>query len=78
MKRSQYRLTPAPHEGLGIALYAEVTSPLRRYLDLVVHQQLRADLSVDGLDEVNAVDGVETQPLGDRWYLAGLARWRGR
>ena len=33
---------PAPHEGLGLQAYARVTSPLRRYLDLLAHQQLRA------------------------------------
>ncbi len=42
MKRSQYRSTPAPHAGLGLEAYSQATSPLRRYLDLVVHQQLRA------------------------------------
>jgi len=30
---------------LGVKLYSRATSPLRRYLDLVVHQQLRAFIS---------------------------------
>ncbi len=77
MKRSQYRLSPAPHEGLGIASYAQVTSPLRRYLDLVVHQQLRAHLdavggAVDRVDEVDGVDGVETHLLGTDDILARI------
>lgn len=42
LKRSQFRTSPSPHAGLGLAAYVQVTSPLRRYLDLVVHQQLRA------------------------------------
>lgn len=33
---------PEPHSGLGLELYTRVTSPLRRYSDLLVHQQLRA------------------------------------
>jgi len=41
-KPSQLRTVPAPHSGLGLDEYARTTSPLRRYLDLVVHQQLRA------------------------------------
>jgi exoribonuclease-2 len=41
---SQPGSTPGPHAGLGLELYAQATSPLRRYLDLVVHQQLRAHL----------------------------------
>ena len=32
------------HAGLGIAMYSQVTSPLRRYSDLIAHQQLRAFL----------------------------------
>ena len=33
---------PAPHRGLGLQAYVRVTSPLRRYVDLLAHQQLRA------------------------------------
>jgi exoribonuclease-2 len=36
------KCTPDIHAGLGVKLYSRATSPLRRYLDLVVHQQLRA------------------------------------
>ena len=32
------------HAGLGLDAYSRVTSPLRRYLDLVAHQQLRLHL----------------------------------
>ncbi|HSH02315.1 MAG TPA: RNB domain-containing ribonuclease [Anaerolineae bacterium] len=39
---SQQVTTPKPHAGLGMPMYAQTTSPLRRYLDLVIHQQLRA------------------------------------
>lgn len=44
LKASQYKTEPAPHKGLGMALYVQATSPLRRYTDLIVHQQLRAHL----------------------------------
>ncbi len=33
-----------PHSGLGVDLYTNVTSPLRRYLDLLVQRQIRAAL----------------------------------
>jgi len=36
---------PAPHFGLGLPLYTRATSPLRRYSDLLVHQQIRAHLA---------------------------------
>ncbi|MCB1762383.1 MAG: RNB domain-containing ribonuclease [Gammaproteobacteria bacterium] len=42
MKPSQAKIQDGPHAGLGLPLYTRATSPLRRYLDLVVHQQLRA------------------------------------
>ncbi|MFP4495002.1 MAG: RNB domain-containing ribonuclease [Halochromatium sp.] len=35
---------PGRHFGLGLDAYARATSPLRRYADLLVHQQLRAHL----------------------------------
>jgi exoribonuclease-2 len=36
---------PEPHEGLGLACYAWMTSPLRRYVDLVNQWQLTAALA---------------------------------
>ena len=41
-KPSRVTLEPEPHFGLGLDVYARATSPLRRYADLVVHQQVRA------------------------------------
>jgi exoribonuclease-2 len=35
---------PAPHWGLGLDVYTQVTSPLRRYTDLLAHLQIRAML----------------------------------
>ncbi len=57
LRRSQYRATPGPHHGLGLPLYAQATSPLRRYLDLVVHQQLRAHLR--GREPLDAQEVLE-------------------
>ncbi len=42
MRPSQQSTRPSRHAGLGLAAYVRVTSPLRRYLDLVAHQQVRA------------------------------------
>jgi exoribonuclease-2 len=44
LKPSRQSITPGLHSGLGMENYAQITSPLRRYLDLVIHQQLRAHL----------------------------------
>uniref|UniRef100_A0A7C2GGX6 RNB domain-containing ribonuclease n=1 Tax=Thermus islandicus TaxID=540988 RepID=A0A7C2GGX6_9DEIN len=65
LRRAQLKAVPAPHKGLGLPLYAQVTSPLRRYLDLVAHQQLRAWLKgerplsqAEVLERVGAAEAV--------------------
>lgn len=65
MRRSQYRVTPGGHAGLGLPAYVQATSPLRRYLDLATHQQLRAHLRgasllspADLLARIGAVEAV--------------------
>ncbi|MCQ2612040.1 MAG: RNB domain-containing ribonuclease [Treponemataceae bacterium] len=37
-------IIPSQHAGLGLGMYSQVTSPLRRYSDLIAHQQLHAFL----------------------------------
>ena len=44
MRRRNVGVTPSVHGGLGLSVYSQVTSPLRRYGDLISHQQLRAFL----------------------------------
>jgi exoribonuclease-2 len=44
LKPSHITPLEKPHAGLGLEVYSRATSPLRRYLDLVTHQQLRAHL----------------------------------
>ena len=80
MKAGQQRLTPVAHAGLGLPHYVQATSPLRRYLDLVVHQQLRA--FVQGrplLDEAAIMEriGAADAIVGDtrRAERAAIAHW---
>jgi len=42
MHRRSVGVTPSQHAGLGLGMYSQVTSPLRRYSDLIGHEQLRA------------------------------------
>jgi exoribonuclease-2 len=89
----QYKSVPAAHAGLGLEAYAQATSPLRRYLDLVVHQQLRAHLRGGPVLDTSAIleriveveqpnDAVRrVERLADQhWiavYLLRHPQWRG-
>lgn len=44
MHKRSVGITPALHAGVGVTFYSQVTSPLRRYGDLIAHEQLRAFL----------------------------------
>jgi exoribonuclease-2 len=90
---SEYSTMPGPHAGLGLGVYIQATSPLRRYLDLVVHQQLRAHLlgeapldSAALMERVGATAAVsgsvrQAERLARRhWtlvYLQQHPNWRG-
>lgn len=41
LKRSQTTSVGGPHSGMGLPVYTRATSPLRRYSDLLVQQQIR-------------------------------------
>jgi exoribonuclease-2 len=84
---------PEPHFGLGLALYTRATSPLRRYSDLLVHQQIRAWLGgaerLDGQQVAERVAEAETAAAAVRraerlsnqhWklvYLGANPQWKG-
>jgi exoribonuclease-2 len=84
---------PEPHFGLGLPSYTRVTSPLRRYSDLLVHQQARAWLAggslLSGQEVVQRAGEAETAGAAVRraerlsnqhWklvYLRDHPGWRG-
>jgi exoribonuclease-2 len=49
MPRSEIGITPIRHASLGLDSYTQVTSPIRRYTDLLAHFQLKAHLRGDAL-----------------------------
>lgn len=51
---------PLPHAGLGLPGYVQVTSPIRRYSDLLAHWQLKAALASAGGAGPGATDGAAT------------------
>jgi exoribonuclease-2 len=93
MNRSEYRSSPGRHAGLGLERYVQATSPLRRYLDLVVHQQLRAYVrgqslleSQELMERIGAAEAVAgsvsraERMAEEHWTLVYLLQhpdWRG-
>ncbi|MGG6293594.1 ribonuclease catalytic domain-containing protein [Leptolyngbya sp. AN02str] len=47
MPRSEVGVTPLRHASLGLNTYTQVTSPIRRYADLLAHFQIKAHLRGD-------------------------------
>jgi exoribonuclease-2 len=89
-KPSRTGIEPSPHFGLGLDAYARATSPLRRYADLLVHQQIRALLRGGApltAEQVSARAGEadqagiavrRTERLSNQhWKLVYLSRHRG-
>jgi exoribonuclease-2 len=87
-KRSRLSLTPGLHSGLGLSAYTQVSSPIRRYADLVTQRQFAAMLQQKPIphtpDEllrvIAAAEGAESEirSLEERsttyWLLKYLAR----
>jgi exoribonuclease-2 len=63
MKSRKVGTIPADHAGLGLGMYGQVTSPLRRYGDLVSHQQLHRFL--DGKPLLDTDDMLTRIAAGD-------------
>lgn len=92
-KPSRVSLEAGSHFGLGLEIYARATSPLRRYSDLLVHQQLRTHvlgqptLTQDDvamrtavLDSAGAVTRRAERLSNLHWKLVLLSRrpgWQG-
>ena len=60
LSRTRFQPLLGPHSGMGLDAYAQATSPMRRYLDLVVHQQLRSAI-------------LDTEPLSGKDIAARVA-----
>lgn len=67
-KPTRSSLQPELHAGLGLTRYARATSPLRRFSDLLVHQQIRAWLA--GRDCLSAQQVAERVGAADNSAIA--------
>lgn len=65
MKRVETSTIPSPHHGLGLSLYVQMTSPLRRYPDLVMQRQLGSFLGEGRIlystEELESLIGVQKE-----------------
>ena len=68
MHKRSVGVTPSAHAGIGIGMYSQVTSPLRRYSDLIAHQQLRA--FIDGRPLLDKNTMLERISAGDEAAIA--------
>lgn len=70
MRSRSLGITPSMHCSLGLGMYCQVTSPLRRYIDLIAHQQLRAFL--DNKPLISKEDLLERISTSDAGISAGI------
>ncbi|KAI6250526.1 Mitochondrial protein cyt-4 [Erysiphe necator] len=74
---------PAPHPALAMEAYAKVTSPLRRFLDMVVHWQINAAIKQEAESNQTLVvgKGQNYLPFSKSWinsilpHMTRLERW---
>ncbi|MDB9526921.1 ribonuclease R [Oscillatoria sp. CS-180] len=91
MPRSEMGITPARHATLGLEGYSQVTSPIRRYTDLLAHFQIKAHLRGDPLpfssDEITeltqgassgAYEAVLVERQTKRYWALEYLRRRGQ
>lgn len=91
VRKAQVKLHPGPHWGLGLPAYVQMTSPIRRYLDLLAHRQLKVAFGAqqDGYseEELTRLAGASEAATGSAqaaqkwahryWLLVHLESTRG-
>ena len=58
MGRSYITTNPGNHESLGLEMYVQCTSPLRRYLDLIIQRQVYNKINNYELLDINTVSKI--------------------
>ncbi|MDR0447214.1 MAG: RNB domain-containing ribonuclease [Treponema sp.] len=78
MRPRSVSVKPGYHWGLGLDSYSQVTSPLRRYTDLLAHQQIyawfckEAGKSADGTELLNEEEMLLRLAVGDAAIQAAI------
>ncbi len=58
MGRSYITTKPSKHESLGLNMYVQCTSPLRRYLDLIIQRQVYNKINNHKLLSINSISKI--------------------
>lgn len=72
---SLFSTVASPHTSLGLLAYSQATSPIRRYGDLLVHQQIKAALrSTSHINHTPLVliNADDTQPYSTADLVAAM------
>ena len=74
MRGASVGATPRRHGGLGVDAYVQFTSPIRRYLDLVAHAQVKAFLRQEAstVTDVKDASRIKRLPVPDDAALEAL------
>jgi VacB/RNase II family 3'-5' exoribonuclease len=70
LTRAELTASPAPHMGMALEHYTNCTSPLRKYVDFLVHLQIKASLHGD---QAKLVDAKLLEDLAGRIATARSA-----
>ncbi|AEJ19096.1 RNB domain-containing ribonuclease [Gracilinema caldarium] len=70
MRPRRLSAQPGDHAGLGLPVYTQVTSPLRRYTDLLAHQQIRRYLRGENLLSIDEI--LERVAAGEAAALTNI------
>jgi exoribonuclease R len=73
--RSQLVAEARPHWGLGLSCYTTVSSPIRRYLDLALHRQLKAIWRGQTVPPISAPEQLSVGHAEQRELERLLTRW---
>mmetsp|Transcript_28093 Transcript_28093/g.75873 ORF Transcript_28093/g.75873 Transcript_28093/m.75873 type:complete len:959 (+) Transcript_28093:112-2988(+) len=74
MTKSTVAPTPSRHASLGLSTYVQMTSPIRRYMDIVAHLNLKAYLAGTPLPfSASAIEQLATNAGSDRQRSMGAA-----
>jgi exoribonuclease-2 len=66
IRKGEVSTQPSPHFGLGLKVYLQMSSPIRRYSDLVIHRQVKAFLNQELLPY--SIEDLEMiRAYSDRW-----------